>query len=210
MGLIAEKRNSSALRKWLVTGQLGEVEMDVGQAFTRLGIEDRTLEDDIILSTFQIRVSEAPSQEEELRSALRAIGKEKGSEKIASFLHTGQAAENVSSDWPVGLENIGNTCYLNSLLQFYFTVKPLRELIRDFHKVEMQINPASLHRKRVGSRKVMLNEIKRARKCECESFRFISIVLIIQLCLSFNAFSKISSRHQQRPSHLSGSWLVSR
>ncbi|KAJ3119387.1 ubiquitin-specific protease ubp2 [Nowakowskiella sp. JEL0407] len=30
---------------------------------------------------------------------------------------------------PVGLCNIGNTCYLNSLLQYYFSLRPLRDLI---------------------------------------------------------------------------------
>ena len=30
---------------------------------------------------------------------------------------------------PVGLNNIGNTCYLNSLLQYYFTITVLRELV---------------------------------------------------------------------------------
>lgn len=164
--LIAEKRQSNALRQWLATGQLGDVEMGPGQAYTRLGIEDRTLEDDVILSIYHIRFSEAPSQEEDLRSALRAIGKERASEKIASFLHTGQASGTVASDWPVGLENIGNTCYLNSLLQFYFTVKPLRDLILNFREVEMKMTPENLSRKRVGSRRVTMNEIERAKKCE--------------------------------------------
>ena len=38
---------------------------------------------------------------------------------------------------PAGLENIGNTCYLNSLLQFLFTIKD----VRDF---ALQIDPESL------------------------------------------------------------------
>ncbi|KAJ1919201.1 ubiquitin-specific protease ubp2 [Mycoemilia scoparia] len=33
---------------------------------------------------------------------------------------------------PLGLDNIGNTCYLNSLLQYYFSVLPLRELLSKF------------------------------------------------------------------------------
>jgi ubiquitin carboxyl-terminal hydrolase 25/28 len=36
---------------------------------------------------------------------------------------------NVNQDGLVGLSNIGNTCYLNSLLQFYYSCKPLRQLV---------------------------------------------------------------------------------
>ncbi|KAJ3091826.1 ubiquitin-specific protease ubp2 [Quaeritorhiza haematococci] len=34
---------------------------------------------------------------------------------------------------PAGLNNIGNTCYLNSLLQYYFTIKPLRDRVLAFN-----------------------------------------------------------------------------
>ncbi|KAI9822563.1 MAG: ubiquitin-specific protease ubp2 [Pycnora praestabilis] len=165
VSIIAEKRNSEALRSWLKTGELGEVEMDVGQAYTRLGIEDRTLEDDMILTTFEIRVQEAPSQLQDLRQALKAIAKSTGSRRIETFLGTGMVSpEHVPSEWPVGLENIGNTCYLNSLLQFYFTVKPLRNLILDFDQFRMEMTPENLQRKQVGSRKVTIKEVERAQK----------------------------------------------
>ncbi|KAI9807762.1 MAG: hypothetical protein M1825_005067 [Sarcosagium campestre] len=161
--IIAEKRNSDALRSWLSTGELG-LDMDIGEAYRRFGIEDRTVDDDLIITTFQIRVSEEPLHVEQLRTALQVIAKETGSVKIASFLSTGQATESGSSDWPVGLENIGNTCYLNSLLQFYFTVRPLRDLILRYKEIEADVSPQSIDKKRVGSRKVSLKEVERAKK----------------------------------------------
>lgn len=165
--LIAEKRDSSALKSWLSNGQLGMVEMGTDQAYARLGIEDHSLEDDMVLTTFDIRLSEMPSETEDLREALRSIGRARGSQKIGAFLQSPSTARVASSDWPVGLENIGNTCYLNSLLQFYFTVKPLRELILNFYRVEMAVTHEMLSQKRVGSRKVSLREIERAKKCKC-------------------------------------------
>ncbi|KAI9825184.1 MAG: hypothetical protein M1819_000589 [Sarea resinae] len=165
VSLIAEQRNSEALRSWLSTGDLGEVEMDIGQAYTRLGIEDRSLDDDMIITTFNIRAEETPSQLGDLRMALKAIAKEKESRRIESFLNSGQlSSEPAPADWPVGLENIGNTCYLNSLLQFYFTVKPLRELILNIDQFKMEMSPENLRNKRVGSRKVSAREVERAQK----------------------------------------------
>ncbi|KAI9816932.1 MAG: ubiquitin-specific protease ubp2 [Phylliscum demangeonii] len=163
--LIAETRNSHALRAWLSTGELGEIEMDAAQAYTRLGIQDRTLDDDTVLTTFDIRLAESPSQADDLRAALKAIGKDRKSQRIGWFLQTAQSPPSAASaDWPVGLENIGNTCYLNSLLQFYFTVKPLRDLILGFSAVEMPVTPEGLAKKRVGGRKVSPKEIERAKK----------------------------------------------
>ncbi|KAI9791044.1 MAG: ubiquitin-specific protease ubp2 [Candelina submexicana] len=162
--LIAEQRNSAALRNWLETGEMGVVEMNVGEAYTRLGIEDRTLDDDMIITTYGIRISESPHQLQDLRKALEAIAKDRGSRQIEDFLSNGQLAQNsVSVEWPVGLENIGNTCYLNSLLQFYFTVKPLRDLVLHFDDYKMDLDLDSLRKKQVGSRRVSRKEVERAQ-----------------------------------------------
>lgn len=174
--LVAEKRNSDALRNWLSTGQLGEFELDENQAYARLGIEDRSLDDDTILTTFDIRVSESPSQADEIRAALKAIGKARQSQRLGWFLQTATAPQNASSDWPVGLENIGNTCYLNSLLQYYFSVKPLRHVIEHFEEVEMPMDTANIEEKQVGSRRVSLKEVERAKKCKLGSNLFRCLV----------------------------------
>ena len=74
-------------------------------------------------------------------------------------------SEHPPGEWPVGLQNIGNTCYLNSLLQFYFTVKPLREIVLNFDRHKMAIDVENLKNKRVGSRKVSKKEVERAQRC---------------------------------------------
>ena len=141
--------------------------MDVGQAYTRLGIHDRTVDDDTILATYNILAADTPSQLDDLRRALTAIAKSKGSYLINSFLNTGMvSSEHAASEWPVGLENIGNTCYLNSLLQFYFTVEPLRELVLQFDQYKMEIEEEGLRTKQVGSRRVSRKEVERAQRCQ--------------------------------------------
>ena len=141
--------------------------MDVGQAYNRLGIDDRTTGDDFILSAFQVFYTDAPSQVDDLRSALRAIAKHRNSHTLLNFLNSGMATtEYPLAEWPVGLANIGNTCYLNSLLQFYFTMKPLRELVLEFDEHRMDLTVDNLVQKVVGSRKISRHEVQRAQSCQ--------------------------------------------
>lgn len=115
------------------------------------------------------KLSDAPSRIVDLRAALRAIAESRNSTKLREFLETGQGdgQKRGSAASPVGLDNIGNTCYLNSLLQFYFTIKPLREMVLDFDQYrEEEVTDEVVERKRVGGRKVTKREIERAKKCE--------------------------------------------
>ena len=144
--------------------------MDEGQAYAQLGIEDRCLEDEMVMTLFEIRVSEIPLKIEQLRAALAAIGKARQSRKINGYLNVPQAKQHSLFEWPVGLENIGNTCYLNSLLQFYFSVAPLRDIILNrYDEVKMEMTPERLAVKQVGNRKVSEKEIERAKKCKRRS-----------------------------------------
>ena len=40
--------------------------------------------------------------------------------------------EQVDLSLPPGLDNLRNTCYLNSILQYFYTVTPVRELVLTF------------------------------------------------------------------------------
>lgn len=141
--------------------------MDVDQAYIRLGISDRTLDDETIIAQYESLVADSPSQSSDLNNALAAIAKAKNSRRLKGFLNSGmESSEHPISEWPVGLENIGNTCYLNSLLQFYFTIKPLRDLVLKINAFKMLTDEESLKSKRVGSRNVSKKEVDRAQQCE--------------------------------------------
>ena len=57
---------------------------DIRNAYKELGLDNSfiALDDDTIIGTFQSRISDAPKQEQELRRALRTIGRDRSSAKI--------------------------------------------------------------------------------------------------------------------------------
>jgi ubiquitin carboxyl-terminal hydrolase 25 len=142
--------------------------MDVGDAYRLLQIPDRTIDDTAILAAYTICIDEVPTQIETYSQALGIIAKEKNSSLLSSYVSgpTTNTDRNLL-EWPVGLQNIGNTCYLNSLLQFYFTVRPYREMVLDFESHKTDLDDETLRFKKVGSRKVSRLEVERSQKCKC-------------------------------------------
>ena len=70
--------------------------------------------------------------------SLKCIGEKMNSDIINRFLSTGFVDDRLlkNGNWPVGLFNMGNTCYLNSLLQYYFVITPLKNYILNYKKKE--------------------------------------------------------------------------
>lgn len=54
--IIAEARQSHVLLTFLETGAI-ETPMETGAAYARLGIDDRSISDDLVISVFNFRVS---------------------------------------------------------------------------------------------------------------------------------------------------------
>ena len=141
--------------------------MDVDQAYVRLGINDQTLDDEMILAQYGSLKYDSPSQISDWKNALAVIAKARDSPRLKEYLNSDvNSSDYPISEWPVGLENIGNTCYLNSLLQFYFTIKPLRDLVLKINEFKMPADGEGLNTKRVGSRNVSKKEVDRAQQCE--------------------------------------------
>ncbi|RYC60041.1 hypothetical protein CHU98_g6166 [Xylaria longipes] len=51
---------------------------------------------------------------------------------------------------PPGLKNIGNTCYLNSLLQYFYNVKPIRDMVLHYDQIQLELDEASVDDRRTG------------------------------------------------------------
>lgn len=125
------------------------------EVFQHIWSQDQNLDYDQLLS---------------LHSALCKLAFERNSKLISNFIDTGMIDPNClpADNWPAGLNNIGNTCYLNSLLQYYFSIKPLREFILNYQMTlrhfqsEILINKKLEHRRRIGGREVNELEVERS------------------------------------------------
>lgn len=127
--------------------------------------------DDVILEVFQRKWHQEPvsSPDQFLisSSALTKIGQVRNSLLINRYLETGIIDVSClpAGNWPTGLNNIGNTCYLNSLLQYYFCISPLRQSIIEYQKTLSEFHQSIGHlesKRRIGGREVSEAEVERS------------------------------------------------
>jgi ubiquitin carboxyl-terminal hydrolase 25/28 len=164
--LIAEHRNSQFLSLWIDSGFAQETQMEPAEGYQALQIQNREIDDEMIMLQYNMAIEENPSNVEYYTKALAAIASGRNSAVLLDHLHSKapQAPEG-TEEQPVGLENIGNTCYLNSLLQVLFTLTVFRNVVLHFDEFKMSLDPERMEKKRVGQRKVSLKEVQTAQKC---------------------------------------------
>jgi ubiquitin carboxyl-terminal hydrolase 25/28 len=165
--LIAKHRQSRFLSQWIDSGFSTDAHnlMEAAEGYQVLQIENRAIEDEMVLLQYTTAVEDNPGSVDHFNRALTAIARERKSSILLDQLHSAAPKEpQGTAEEPVGLENIGNTCYLNSLLQFLFTVNELRRLVLDFDKYKMSLDEKSMETKRVGQRKVSVKEVQSAQK----------------------------------------------
>jgi len=146
--IIADERNSDALRAW-TTGNQDHWETDhVAAAYTFFNIADRSsgIDPGVLETMVQVGINDDPSKEAEYRKHFQVL----------LTHHAGKPQQEPEADYnnPVGLNNMGNTCYLNSLLQFFYTVQPLRQLILQFPEHKIDLSAGSYHPKTVDSQTI--------------------------------------------------------
>lgn len=132
---------------------------------------DQSAEDEGLLLQYQILCEEQPDRADEYRGALMVLAQERDSRLLSDHLRNTRAILRAPPEPPQrineprGLNNIGNTCYLNSLLQYLYTIKPLRELVCNFDKYKQDLDEQSIYEKQIGQESVSLAKVKRAQEC---------------------------------------------
>ncbi|KAK1572971.1 ubiquitin carboxyl-terminal hydrolase [Colletotrichum navitas] len=91
---------------------------------------------------------------DEIRQAVKALEQESDpsqQEKVESLPST------TATNLPVGLENIGNTCYLNSILQYLNTVVPIKDLLAHYPMHELGLDDSDIQRRLIGGNKLKID-----------------------------------------------------
>ena len=153
--IIADERNSAALRGFLSTGELGTTEMDLDEACQHLNIKfDPKMDEDTLNVTLSFALDDSRGKRTE--QAVAAVRR--------AYQERNQLTYHAPDSWPVGLESHGNTCYLNSLLQYYFTIKPLRDLVLDIEQHNFDLGTHETKSQRVQSIHLKRYEIEAYQK----------------------------------------------
>jgi ubiquitin carboxyl-terminal hydrolase 25/28 len=132
--------------------------MNVDEALRLLGVEAAldNIDPTLWVTIFEGARDSKPSEQTE--KAIAAV-------QMALRGHSsGANAAHAPETWPVGLTSHGNTCYLNSLLQYYFSLKPLRDIVNDYDQYKMDTTQSQEKLERVGQRRVSTQEIQGGQK----------------------------------------------
>ncbi|KAF2198172.1 cysteine proteinase [Delitschia confertaspora ATCC 74209] len=170
--IIAEERQSQRLLDFINTGSMEAAEMDVSEAYALLGVQDRSaaLDLEVLQAQMQSYNISNPQNAAKYEQAYSLICKDqKENHKSTAVQEMGPPKKrHPLESWPVGCQNIGNTCYLNSVLQFLFTIKPLREVVLNFEQYMQERTPEAIERKRVGRSAVTAEKVQKAQEFALE------------------------------------------
>ncbi|KAI0388864.1 cysteine proteinase [Xylariaceae sp. FL0594] len=152
----------------------GKRRMSVGAATRLLNVETNFTAE--IIRDFAVNVSEVidrglvldalkalsdfkreqgnPSEAESLDETaefIRATGDAEAYQADIPSAQPAQTSDHVARlTAPPGLRNIGNTCYLNSLLQYFYNVKPIRELVLNYEQYQLGLEDSSVNGRLTG------------------------------------------------------------
>lgn len=172
LSVIGNTRRDLSLQIAAATMEAGSVtsNLTVKEAYKRLQIQDENASEESVFAYYQTLIEDAPlGSKESFLEAIRVIAKSRNSNFLFAKISDPNAVvapQRSTADQPVGLDNIGNTCYLNSLLQYYYTVRPVRDVVMNFEDYRMPLTAENIVKKRVGGRAVGKGEIVKAQNCK--------------------------------------------
>ncbi|KAI8066868.1 hypothetical protein BC940DRAFT_301744 [Gongronella butleri] len=147
---------------------------DIDQAYTHFGLQrNMSIDDTLLIGLHQVKASDEPHQKSTHDERLRILGQARNSHNIKHYLDHGYVPPEQQEEMqpvapedrsPIGLNNIGNTCYLNSLLQYYFSLVPFRDVVLDMNDYVENEDKADWQPKKIGGIEVDQKEVRRAKK----------------------------------------------
>lgn len=134
--------------------------MTVDEALRHLNIDQKLeeVEQTILPAIFDSARQDRPGEMTE--KAISTIQEALRNSAGGAGADGGATTQHAPAEWPVGLRSHGNTCYLNSLLQYYFSIQPLRDVILNYEKYQMDAADGLRKSERVGLSHLSEIEIK--------------------------------------------------
>ncbi|KAF8336537.1 uncharacterized protein EI90DRAFT_3287565 [Cantharellus anzutake] len=126
----------------------------------------RDVDDDTLIVAYEMRATEQPGEIDKLRTTLQFIAEDRNSDRLRGFLGGGVDSGQGHShrlEWPRGLYQLGNTCYLNSLLQYFYTIRQLRDALAS-GSFRSGAGEEDFKGKPIGGRVISSRELDRSRR----------------------------------------------
>jgi len=176
--VIAEHRKSEYLMNLLAGTAPPPSETDIENAYKLVALQPSQSFDDEqfvqhFLDQIKVNIAEEPHRSDAFRNALEIIATRTQNQSLRDYVNNELSSRNFASltsqlEEPRGLDNIGNTCYLASLLQYLYTVATVREIVKKIDEVgEILIDDVELSKK-VNDMPVSKDQVRRALQCKCE------------------------------------------
>ncbi|KAL2356052.1 hypothetical protein BJ546DRAFT_969739 [Cryomyces antarcticus] len=160
LSIIADARRSEHLHSFLVSGQPPQAPMERKEALCMFGQEEDAKIDLDNLETYYQLYKDDPSVNKDAFERAYACLKNESHARRDSMMNV-ETSKPPPGESPVGLISNGATCYLNSLLQYYFSIKPLRDLVLDWEAHEAPMTQGTTMRE---GEVVSADQIRSAQK----------------------------------------------
>lgn len=167
--LVANDRGSMELAQWASKAEAGNIgtygfeDDELTQAYKYYSIDDRSgfLDMDVLQTMLTMKQQDPDATQSEKENAQKYYDR-----LVNNNMSITTAVAPVDYTKPVGLHNLGVTCYLNSLLQYFYAIKPFRELVTNFSAHERSlvgVTPGTQF-PTVGDLKVTMGEVRAAQE----------------------------------------------